>query len=122
MPIFATNPTSFITVSKSSTLFPRSPLRYPGGKSRAVKYILPLIPQHETKLCSPFLGGASIELACTTRMQVFGSDVFSPLIDFWEELLNHPTELATCVEHYYPLFPTTFYNLKNSFFCLQDKL
>lgn len=36
---------------------PKSPLRYPGGKSKAVNSILPFIPKDTKKICSPFLGG-----------------------------------------------------------------
>lgn len=42
----------------------RSPLRYPGGRSRAVKHIIPLIPKRTKRIASPFLGGGSVELAC----------------------------------------------------------
>lgn len=101
---------------------PRSPLRYPGGKNRAIKSIFPLIPVNETKLCSPFLGGASIELACTTKMKVFGSDVFEPLIDFWDILLHNPNQLIERVESYYPLSRTTFYNLQKRYASLTDKI
>src|SRR5437870_13400817 len=83
--------------------FPRSPLRYPGGKNRAIKAIFSFIPENETKLCSPFLGGGSIELACTSAMEVHGSDIFEPLIAFWKALLEQPEQLARKVEGYYPL-------------------
>ena len=36
--------------------YPHSPLRYPGGKNRAVKSIYQCIPATEKVLCSPFLG------------------------------------------------------------------
>ncbi len=101
--------------------FPRSPLRYPGGKSRAVKTIYALIPAHETKLCSPFLGGGSIELACTTKMQVYGADIFEPLTAFWRVLLKEPERLANRVEQYYSeLTKTMFYNLQKRFIDLSD--
>ena len=45
----------------------RSPLRYPGGKSRAVSAILETIPNGITALTSPFFGGGSIELALVNR-------------------------------------------------------
>jgi len=93
-------------------VIPRSPLRYPGGKNRAVKSIYTFIPNNETKLCSPFLGGASIELACSTRMQVYGADIFEPLTDFWRVLLSNPELLVSRVERYYPLSRTKFYNLQ----------
>ena len=65
--------------------FTKSPLRYPGGKSRAVKQVLALLPRGLDLLCSPFLGGASIELACAGRgIAVRGYDSFQPLVAFWQ--------------------------------------
>jgi len=37
----------------------KSPLRYPGGKTRAIKYILPLIPDYN-EFREPFVGGGSV--------------------------------------------------------------
>lgn len=73
----------------------RSPLRYPGGKSRAVKHIVPYFPEDIRELCSPFLGGGSIELALAERnVEVYGYDSFEPLIWFWQALLEAPDALA----------------------------
>jgi len=102
--------------------FPRSPLRYPGGKTRAVKLLYSYIPADETKLCSPFLGGASLELACTTRMQVCGADIFEPLIAFWNALLHRKEELIERVTRYYPLSRSNFYSLQKSYTDLTDEL
>jgi DNA adenine methylase len=102
--------------------FPHSPLRYPGGKNRAIKSIYSCIPENETKLCSPFLGGASIELACSTRMKVSGSDIFEPLIDFWNALLKTPNKLIQRVESYLPQSRTKFYNLQKRYIYLEDAL
>ena len=67
----------------------KTPLRYPGGKSRAIKHILPHIPPDCGELCSPFLGGGSIELAVAERgTKVHAYDIFKPLVWFWESLLN----------------------------------
>ena len=77
----------------------RSPLRYPGGKSRAVSTILPHIPKGTKKLCSPFIGGGSVELACVARgIEVLGSDVFPPLVDFWQEAIEDAEGLAETVQ------------------------
>lgn len=108
--------------AETPKIFPRSPLRYPGGKNRAVKSILSFIPENETKLCSPFLGGGSIELACSTKMQVTGFDIFSPLIDFWKSLLNNKENLIKCVRKYYPLSKPKFYNLQKIFLNLENPL
>ena len=79
----------------------KTPLRYPGGKSRAVKHILPLIPEDCGELCSPFLGGGSIELAVAERgTKVYGYDIFAPLVWFWEALLEDPKRLATLSDSY----------------------
>jgi DNA adenine methylase len=73
----------------------KSPLRYPGGKSRAVKHILPHFPEDIREVCSPFLGGGSIELALAEKgIQVYGYDIFEPLIWFWRALLHDPEGLA----------------------------
>ena len=65
-------------------------LRYPGGKTRAVKLLLSLIPDpEEPKIVSPFFGGGSVEIALANRgSEVIGYDVFKPLTDFWSVLLS----------------------------------
>jgi len=42
-------------------------LRYPGGKSRAVKQLLRFLPSEPGSMVSPFLGGGSFELAAAAR-------------------------------------------------------
>jgi len=81
---------------------PKTPLRYPGGKSRAVETIMPHIRNLDCgELCSPFLGGASIELKCAEEgMIVHGYDLFQPLVWFWEALLSNPQKLIGYVNEY----------------------
>lgn len=91
----------------------KSPLRYPGGKSRAVETVLKLIPESETKLVSPFMGGGSIELACASKgMKVFAYDIFEPLVTFWNELLKDPKKLVKEIRKHYPLSKEEFYKLQ----------
>ena len=79
----------------------KTPLRYPGGKSRAIKHILPLIPEDITELCSPFLGGGSVELAVAERgTTVYNYDLFQPVVWFWQALLKDPVRLAETAESY----------------------
>ncbi len=103
-------------------LRPRSPLRYPGGKNRAIKSIFSCIPENEKELCSPFLGGGSIELACTTKMKVHGADIFGPLVDFWKVLLDNPEELVARVQSWFPMSRTTFYSLQKRYIHLKTEL
>ena len=73
----------------------KTPLRYPGGKSRAVKHILPHIPEDILRLCSPFFGGGSVELAVADRgTEVIGYDKLAPLVIFWQALCGDNERLA----------------------------
>ena len=93
---------------------PRSPLRYAGGKTRGAETIVKFIPDHET-ICSPFLGGGSVELACVGRgMSVHGYDNFRPLVEFWQCILKDPAKLADIVQQYHPLEKRVFYELQES--------
>lgn len=93
----------------------RSVLRYPGGKTRGIDFITPFFPKQLDKLLSPFIGGGSIELAVAAGgTKVFGYDIFSPLVEFWQSVLERPNELADEVEKYYPLPKTDFYQLQQT--------
>lgn len=93
----------------------RSPLRYPGGKTRGVEFITRFFPTGLDKLVSPFFGGGSVELATASKgTKIFGYDIFSPLVEFWQCLLTQPQELAHEVEQFFPLPKETFYQLQDS--------
>lgn len=101
----------------------RSPLRYPGGKSRAVGEIRKYIPQGTKKMASPFLGGASVELACAADgIEVRGADAFAPLVNFWKRAKESPALLSERVRSYHPLTKPRFYNLQKGFHALDDEL
>ena len=72
------------------------PLRYAGGKSLAVGYIIERIPPETQKLVSPFMGGGSVEIACAKElgMEVQGYDLFDILTNYWKNQLNKPNKLA----------------------------
>ena len=101
----------------------RSPLRYPGGKSRAVKSILEYFPTDLDTLASPFLGGGSVELACVARgVDVYGYDAFRPLVDFWQMSLKSAQAVSERASEFYPLSRTQFYALQKRFFNLTDPI
>ena len=69
-----------------------SPLRYAGGKSKAVGLILENMPNlKEKKIVSPFFGGGSFEIVLSKELgfEVIGYDIFSFLTNFWNELINN---------------------------------
>lgn len=101
----------------------KSPLRYPGGKSRAVQQIVELFPPDLDTLASPFLGGGSVELACAAQgVRVHGYDGFEPLVNFWQVAIEDSVKLAKAVYDYHPLTRTKFYALQKRYFSLSDRL
>ncbi len=94
----------------------RSPLRYPGGKSRAVPMIIDNYIREQKTLCSPFVGGGSIELTLAKRgTKVYAYDAFKPLVIFWQMLLEDASALTHKVREYEDMNPTLFYNLQKTF-------
>jgi len=72
-----------------------APIRYAGGKSLAVGLIVELLPDDITKLISPFIGGGSVEVACSAELglSVVGYDIFDILINYWQEQIKNPVLL-----------------------------
>ena len=66
-----------------------SPLRYPGGKSRASKILEKYIPLDVSTVVSPFFGGGSFENHLALKgVEVIGYDLCQSLVDFWEYFLS----------------------------------
>lgn len=64
----------------------KSPLRYPGGKSRAVETIAKLLPDFD-EFREPFLGGGSVFVYARQRYpnkKFWVNDLYSELYKFWE--------------------------------------
>ena len=96
----------------------KSPLRYPGGKTRALvileRYLTKHYPGRNT-LLSPFLGGGSFELArAYAGMQVYGNDLFLPLYTFWQVLKLDPKGLHAAVMMQVPVSKEAFLRHRNS--------
>jgi DNA adenine methylase len=80
-----------------------SPLRYAGGKSKAVGLILDNLPKlREKKVVSPFFGGGSFELCLSQYLgiEVVGYDVFGMLTNFWDVLINHKTAFVAALKEF----------------------
>lgn len=64
----------------------KSPLRYPGGKSRAVQRIVSLLPNFE-EFREPFVGGGSVFLTLkqlNPNKEFWINDLYADLYKFWE--------------------------------------
>lgn len=66
----------------------KSPLRYPGGKSKAIKKILPFLPKKINEFREPFVGGGSVFIALKQRLDkdvIFKiNDINYDLFCFWK--------------------------------------
>ena len=76
----------------------KTPLRYPGGKSRALTKLLKYLPQQKiTEYREMFLGGGSVALEMTKRLPndvpIWVNDLYGPLYNFWIILRDNPVEL-----------------------------
>jgi DNA adenine methylase len=95
----------------------KSPLRYPGGKTRAISFLQDVLQtEYPTRkiLLSPFLGGGSFELAMASEgYTVHANDLFAPLALFWNEVKNHPQELATHVQNQMPVSKEKFQEFRS---------
>jgi DNA adenine methylase len=90
-----------------------SPLRYPGGKTRAVKLLWVFLKKEYpdiTEIASPFFGGGSFELKCASNgITVYGNDLFEPVSTFWQVLKTQTITLVQMIEMFRPLSKAEFY-------------
>jgi DNA adenine methylase len=74
----------------------KTPLRYPGGKSRATKFLLPKFPKDIQDYREPFIGGGSVAIEFTKQfpdIPVWVNDLYEPLYNFWIELQENGEQL-----------------------------
>ena len=69
----------------------KTPLRYPGGKSRACVKMDPYIPdlREYKEYREPFLGGGSVAIHITKKypdLKIWVNDLYEPLYNFWKVL------------------------------------
>ena len=76
----------------------KTPLRYPGGKSRAVKKMaefFPLLKDYK-EFREPFLGGGSVALYISQmypHLDIWVNDLYEPLYTFWKQLQLNGNEI-----------------------------
>ena len=82
----------------------RSPLRYPGGKSRALKKIMPFIPTNIAEYREPFVGGGSVFFAIQNIFQdaiksYWINDLNYDLYCFWKQVRDEATPLIEALRN-----------------------
>ena len=76
----------------------KTPLRYPGGKSRALANLFRFLPDlsQATEYREPFLGGGSVAIEIGKRypnLDIWVNDLYQPLYNFWRELQENGREM-----------------------------
>jgi len=76
----------------------KTPLRYPGGKSRACEKMGPYFPdlRNYDEFREPFLGGGSVAIYITKKypgLNIWVNDLYEPLVNFWQQLQIFGTDL-----------------------------
>lgn len=79
----------------------KSPLRYPGGKTRACNILNKIIEQYFDinkfdYILSPFFGGGSFEFFMQNKynLKIIANDKFQPLYNFWNTCKENKTSLC----------------------------
>jgi len=88
----------------------KTPLRYPGGKSRACTKMDPYFPdlRNYTEFCEPFLGGGSVAIHVAKKyphLKITVNDLYEPLINFWVQLQQFGSELTDTIRNYKSTHP-----------------
>ncbi len=80
----------------------KSPLRYPGGKSKAIKFISPLIPEFN-EFREPFVGGGSVFVYLKQKFphkKFWINDIYKNLYLFWQQLQQNPQKLIQQIQYW----------------------
>jgi len=95
-------------------------LRYPGGKTRAIKSLIKILREENLDLVdktvySPFYGGGSFEnylLGYGLATKVIANDLFKPLYNFWKCLKADPRMLRLQVTRIHPITKEQFKSIQ----------
>ena len=77
----------------------KTPLRWPGGKSRAIKNLVPYYPSISDmkEFREGFLGGGSVAIDMTKRypnLPIWVNDLYEPLYNFWVQLQKRGDDMS----------------------------
>ena len=91
-------------------------IRYPGGKKKLNKEILPLLSKFDTKefrYVEPFFGAGGFfpQIAALEFKEYLLNDYDETISDLWSAVKEIPEDLLTLIEGYVPT-PTDFYQFK----------
>jgi len=82
----------------------KTPLRYPGGKSRACVKMDPFFPdlRDYEEFREPFLGGGSVAIHVAKKypnLKIWVNDLYEPLVNFWQQLQMFGVDMKDSLTH-----------------------
>ena len=88
----------------------KTPLRYPGGKSRACVKMDQYFPdlREYAEFREPFLGGGSVAIHVSKKyphLKITVNDLYEPLINFWTQLQQFGGDLTDKIRNYKSTHP-----------------
>ena len=88
----------------------KTPLRYPGGKSRACTKMDQYFPdlRDYVEFREPFLGGGSVAIHISKKyphLKITVNDLYEPLVNFWLQLQESGKELEENIKNYKSTHP-----------------
>jgi DNA adenine methylase len=106
-----------------------SPLRYPGGKTRACKILETILLQYfDLKLfdtlISPFMGGGSFEFHMQNKYnyKLCVNDKFIPLYNFWKQIKIDKNKLCDALRNQLNITKDDFNNYRKTILHLNDDI
>ena len=106
-----------------------SPLRYPGGKTRACKLIDEIMLTHFDMtqfdtLVSPFFGGGSFEFYIQNKyaLKLVVNDKFTPLYNFWKQVKTNKNILCEELRQITSVTKEQFTNYRHTIMGLNDDI
>ena len=88
----------------------KTPLRYPGGKSRACVKMDSYFPdlREYKEFREPFLGGGSVAIHITKKyphLNIWVNDLYEPLVNFWQQLQMFGPEMKIKLQELKSRYP-----------------
>lgn len=88
----------------------KTPLRYPGGKSRACKKMDPYFPdlRDYKEYHEPFIGGGSVAIHVTKKyphLKVWVNDLHPPLATFWQQVQSNGYQMEKKLQELKSKYP-----------------
>lgn len=105
----------------------KSPLRYPGGKTRACNILDKIFQEHFSSesydvVLSSFFGGGSFEFYLQNKygFEVYANDKFTPLYHFWSQAKVNNAALCKRLRGFRPVEKELFYQYRKEIMNLTD--